>query len=494
MSNSFLRILIRLYFNFLYLLIQIDQAKTRKYARKNWEAIPLPDHEIEDYEAQKERLKNNFENMKGKKWWVLTSGTRKEPKKVPFNKERLHEVHKSFLKSMIVLTSDFPGAKTFFAFGALKTDDSLTSSMISDEMKPGHLELLQAPYRYLTTPEGKGLRNNIGDLAARVAILVLTLPRFVYATNPSTLTHFIDELHTHWPMVKLKIKELLNSQNLLKPLLTIQEGNGLKRLQSITQSDFNLERIFPQLLAVITWDGGYVRTFLNRLMEILPKGVMHLPMYSMSTETIETLPHKFNNRIVFLPTMNKTRPEFLDSDGKLLNPHELIPGMVYSLIITNEWGFERYDTQDEFQVVEMIDHLPHLIFLRRRNITASVTGEKLTESQVRLMQELLLEKFPILGNATLCLFPIIENNNIRYQLAMIGQTEDLSDLLTSEAEAILFEINTEYRDKVQSGRLLPMVGKAMTVKELALMMGQENSWESQFKVMPLYEKPVTKNS
>lgn len=276
----------------------------------------------------------------------------------------------------------------------------------------------------------------------------------------------------------------------------LQGSEELRALSKISDGEviLNPDLIFNDLKAVITWDGGYVKSFLDRLMNELPAGVKHIPMYSMSTETIETLPHRINGKILFLPTMKYSLPEFLNSDGKLLKPSELKIASTYSLIISNIWGLERYDTQDEFQVVEMIDGIPALKFLRRRNVTASLTGEKITESQALLLQQMLKEKHPELVRNSLSLYPLIDQKKAGYQMVIIGEHAADENQITQDAETFLCEINNEYRDKVKSGRLLPIHLKKMSVRELASVMGQESRWESQFKVMPLYEKPVTKNS
>lgn len=492
MKNSIARLIIQFFFDCLSLIIQIDQAITRKRIFSRWNQIPVPQHGPEDFDAQRNRLEKYFATLSGKKWWVLTSGTSKEPKKIPYDEKRIKDLNKVFLKSMIVLTSEFKGPKTFFAFGSLEKDQSLTSSMVDEYDRPSLMELLQAPYRYLATEEGKKLRLLAGDLGARVAILVVTKPRFVYATNPSTITHFLDEVQKNWSEIQIHLQNLVKDESVLKSLLRLEDGDGKKNLDVILNK--GPEKLFPELVAVITWDGGYVKTFLDRLMTMLPAKTRHLPMYSMSTETIETLPHRVRGKIVFMPTMKHTLPEFMDKNGKLLRANELEANSTYTLIITNHFGLERYDTQDEFLVTEMIDRLPALKFLRRRNVTASLTGEKITEPQALLLQQMLREKYPELLKSSLSLFPVIDNKEARYHMVIIGEELNNQNTISLDAEKFLGEINSEYKDKVKSGRLLPIHLKKMSVRELASLMGQENRWESQFKVMPLYEKPVTKNS
>ena len=491
--NGVLRQLIRFTFFILNTLIQFENVLLRKRIRSTWKKMRVPTHTPVDYEGQVSYLLDAYSRMKAP-FWVQTSGTRSEPKKIPYNEQRIEMVNKAFLKSMITMTSHLKGVKTFFAFGSMDKDRSLTSSMLDEKKIPSTFELLQAPYRYLSLKEGQNLREKTGDLAARVAVLLVSVPRIIYATNPSTITHFIAQVLMNERNVRENIRTLLQDQEAIKTLLKLQDGDGLRRLKTfIEKKDLKAEDIFPELKAFITWDGGYVFPFLERLKQCLPHAE-HIPMYSMSTETIESLPHRINGRIVFLPVMKGVLPEFMDNDGNLWPAHQVEPGFTYTLVVTDKWGLSRYDTSDQFEVSELVDGLPHIHFKRRRNISASVTGEKISEEQVLQLNIKLKEKFPELRNYSLSLYPVFKNDYPGYNLAILGGEEVRTKLISEEAEEILSNINSEYKAKVSSGRLRKIEVLKLTVAELAGIMGQGQYWESQFKVMPLYEKPVRQNS
>ena len=57
------------------------------------------------------------------------------------------------------------------------------------------------------------------------------------------------------------------------------------------QEPLPLPACIPALHAYCSWDGGYVGTFLQSVQRHLPPDrFTHIPMYSMSTETVQTLP------------------------------------------------------------------------------------------------------------------------------------------------------------------------------------------------------------
>lgn len=471
--NAGLRDSLRVVFWILAKVIQIDNWFVRREKRA-FTSNALP----QGFEDQRENLLRRARKSGEKIFIAQTSGTRNVPKTVPYTASRMKLVQKTFLKSMITLTAPYRGRKTFFVFSSVEDDSSLTSGMLQDKT-PNLIELLQAPYRFLTTPAGIKLRREVGLLTTRVAVIAVTSPRYFYATNPSTLTHFLDEVENEWPLIRENLRKCLSNQELLK----LTDGSG--RLEKLIQSEsFSLSALAPDLVGIITWDGGYVAPFLTRLKEKYPK-LIFIPMYSMSTESIETLPHRVKGKLHFLPTMKGVNPEFL-RDGVITR--DLKINETYTLLISDIWGLHRYDTQDEFEVVAIVDGLPDLRFKRRRNITASMTGEKISEEQCLLLYQELRQKFN-LQEVYLSLYGRMQGDQGQYILNLIGPKKEIPDI-EATAEEILGALNQEYHSKIQSGRLLPMKVESLSVSAFAELMGQKVKWESQFKVMPLYEKPL----
>ncbi len=450
------------------------------YARNNLSGFP-----VTGYEGQKERLRQVFDGMQGSKYMAETSGTTREPKLIPYDEARTRHLQKTFLKSMMTLTCVYPGRKTFFVFASLNKDQSLTSGMMVEKQNPSLIELLQAPYRYLYTEEGQALVERVGDLSARIMVLIITQPRFLYATNPSTLTYFLKELELRWKEIRVRIK------NIPPGLLRLSDGDGERRIMSlvIREKPPGIKEIIPNLTAVITWDGGYVKPFHDQLSTYF-QGIDLLPMYSMSTETIETLPHRIRGKLYFFPLSKGFYPEFREPESeKILTLFELEKGKSYELIVSDEWGMRRYATSDMFKVVNLIDDLPDLVFVKRVSLTSSLTGEKITEEQALDLIQKLKNRFPELSSLSLSLYPASHEGNVGYHLALIGNFF-LPLSLARVAEDELGKINSEYQSKVKSGRLKPLEVVMLTEQEFAIKMGKENHWESQFKVLPLYARLI----
>lgn len=439
-----------------------------------------------DFEGQKDRLQQIFEKMPAPKYLAQTSGTTNSPKLIPYDLKRTRYLQKTFLRSMITLTSDFKGPKTFYVFASLKKESSLTSGMM-DEKKPSKLELLQAPSRYLQTKEGQALIERVGELSARIMVLIITQPRFLYATNPSTLTFFLKELETRWKDVRIHLKKIPPG------LMRLRDIDGERRVMNFVMREKapRLQELLPHLTAVITWDGGYVKPFLDQLKGLLP-GVSFVPMYSMSTETVETLPHKMNQQIHFFPVSRGVYPEFHEpGTEKFLTPFELEKGKIYEMIINDEWGLRRYCTRDLFEVTAILQGLPDLRFIKRKGMTSSLTGEKLTEEHVHELSVVLRKRFPELGDSAVSLFPVSQEGVFSYELAVVGRLS-LPETLSAVADQELGKINHEYAFKISSGRLKRLSARLFSEQDLATLMGKESHWESQFKVLPLYEKVIAR--
>lgn len=471
--------------------IAMDNYFQRRSYRKRYAIFyarnAITSHKVTDFEGQREKLAQVFEKMSGPKYMAQTSGTTREPKLVPYDLKRTRYVQKAFFRSMITLTRDIPGHKTFFVFASLRKDQSLTAGMVEENKNPSYLELLQAPYRYLHTTEGQALIEKVGELTARIMVMVVTQPRFLYATNPSTITYFLKELELRWKEVRVRLKSVPPGLQRLGDA----QGERLMMTFLIRDKAPRLQELLPELKALITWDGGYVKPFLDQLKDALP-GIQFLPMYSMSTETIETLPHRIDGKIYYLPVAKGTYPEFNEPDTeKLLSPFDLVKGKTYELIATDEWGLRRYATRDLFLVKDIVGGIPDLAFVKRKGMTSSLTGEKLTEDHVQSLADFITQRFPELGKFSVSLYPVQTNDQIGYELAVITRSRlpyELEEIAAFE----LSRINTEYASKVSSKRLAPLKVVAMSEQKLAEMMGKQAHWESQFKVLPLYEKLIVR--
>ena len=219
-------------------------------------------------------------------------------------------------------------------------------------------------------------------------------------------------------------------------------------------------------------------------------------MYSMSTETVETLPHFRGQDISFFSIAPGVYYEFIDDSETLLNPQELEPGKLYAMIVSDAYGLRRYQTDDLFLCRRKVNGLPDLVFVRRRSLQYSFSGEKLTAEQFSVVFERLREMYPALlaGKFLTCVPSQPANALPHYQMLVIGDqhTESAHELLAARCDELLREMNCEYRSKRASGRLGRVTSMDLGTREFAAAVAEPN-WETQFKFLPLTLHPLLSN-
>jgi hypothetical protein len=211
----------------------------------------------------------------------------------------------------------------------------------------------------------------------------------------------------------------------------------------------------------------------------------------MSTETIETLPDFRGKDVAFLPLAAGVVYEFieetaLDHVNNLLNPHQLKPGKLYAMVVSDAYGLRRYQTGDLFLCKRKLNGLPDLAFVRRRSLEYSFTGEKLTAEQLTEVFEQLRAMYPsLLADRFLTCVPT-SGALPHYQLLLLGDQPSSSyEFIATRCDELLSAINCEYRSKRLSGRLGPIECANVQIRDFAERFGNNAAWETQFKFLPL---------
>jgi len=427
--------------------------------------------------------------------FATTSGSTGKPKEILYTRRRLLALKLTFSDMFARACYAFRIARTsLYIFSSFETDTSLTSLLLDETKTPGYISTLQAPYRLQHHPAIRALVSKYGTAAVRLWILTVSKPGVLYSTNPSTISTFLDELAHDWPHSSRLIKDWCNNPASFSPAVhkifhRLESRGCTKRLQQIALSDgpMSLSRCAPTVNTYMCWTGGYVQPFLNRLAAHLPSPRYTLiPMYSMSTETIETLPCFRRDETAFLPIAPGVVYEFLDDDGNLLDVDQLEPGQLYEMVITDAYGLRRYRTDDLFLCKRKFHNLPDLSFVRRRTLEYSFTGEKLTAEQLTSVFEQLRTRYPaLLANTVLTCVP---SQPPHYKVLLIGDSYSINrDELAACCDALLSEINCEYRSKRTSGRLGSIEVTSIGLKDFVAMYP---AWETQFKFLPLIRDPI----
>ena len=443
--------------------------------------------------------------------FALTSGSTARPKRIFYTKRRLRSVRLAytdvFARSCWALGV---GRKSLYIFSSFGKDDSLTSLLLEESNLPPYLATLQAPYRIEYHPAIQDLASHYGATAVRLWILAIANPGVLYSTNPSTLSNFLDELAVNWQRSSQLIRDFGNQPRSFDPAIGkiaqhLDSRGSNERLMRIATSGraLPLEACAPAVEAYVCWTGGYVKPFLNRLASHLPSQRYRLiPMYSMSTETVQTLSHFEKDSVAFLPLASRVLYEFLkegeEGPANLCTPEQLQVGKAYTMVLSDPYGLRRYQTGDLFLCRGFVAGLPDLCFLRRQGLEYSFTGEKLTAEHVSIVFQKLREQFEWLesGDFLTCVPSQPEDEPIpHYKMVLIGDSNDWAEVSGSEVarhcDVLLGRVNLEYKNKRASRRLGPVRFMGIPLSDFVDRIGgsqHQDNWQTQFKFLPLYRR------
>ena len=434
--------------------------------------------------------------------FALTSGSTGEPKKILYTSRRLRTLKFTFTDMFARAVRAYGLKRTsLYVFSSFSQDASLTSMLLDESKLPVYFSTLQAPYRIQHHRSIRTLVSQYGASAVRLWLIAITNPGVLYATNPSTISTFFDELQTNWLPCSRLATDWHNDVDKFDPTLRrfvrrVTSRGSTKRLRLIATSarPIPLEQLAPAVQAYICWTGGYVKPFLDRLAKHLPPPRYRLiPMYSMSTETVETETVFRNGDVHFLPIARGVVYEFIaagvaDYAPNPIAPAQLTPGQTYAMVVSDSYGLRRYQTGDLFTCRRMTNGLPDLLFLRRRALEYSFIGEKVTAEQLNIVFDRLgIEHPATLADAFLTCVPSLPlNEKPHYKIILIcdSQITPDTDLLAAKCDELLSNLNCEYKNKRANGSLAP--ARFIHTSAALFAQGFENSWETQFKFLPLY--------
>jgi len=419
--------------------------------------------------------------------FATTSGSTGKAKEILYTKRRLLTLKLTFSEMFARACYALAIKRTsLYVFNSFQTDSSLTSLLLDENSLPGYFSTLQAPYRVQQHPAIQSLVAKYGSAAVRLWILTISNPGVLYSTNPSTISTFLDELASDWRRSSRLVRDWYeNAEEFATEVHTIarrlESRGSADRLKHVAMSDtpLPLSAYAPGVTAYICWTGGYVKPFLDRLAVHLPSTRL-IPMYSMSSETIETLPYFCGDDVAFLPLGAGVVYEFIE-ETELLEAKQLETGRLYAMVVSDGYGLRRYQTDDLFLCKRKVNGLPDLVFARRRSLEYSFTGEKVTAEQMTEVFDQLRTRYPslIAGRFLTCVPSQSAHGLPHYKVLLIGdqRTSGSHHLLASTCDELLSEINCEYKSKRASARLGP----------ITFVEAPKQDFPSQFKFLPLYQ-------
>lgn len=214
--------------------------------------------------------------------------------------------------------------------------------------------------------------------------------------------------------------------------------------------------VWPGLSLLAVWTGGSVAGYLPLLRQLYgdvplrdhglsaSEGRMTIPLEDETDSGLLDIESHF---FEFVP-----EEEWGSESPTVLLAHELEVGRSYFILLTTSSGLTRYDIHDVVQCTGFLGTTPMLRFLHKGAHVSSLTGEKLTESQVVAAVSSVLA-----GDACAPAFSVTPcwGDPPGYLLLLesalagrVGLVEDVEQALQCQ--------NMEYAEKRRSGRLAPL--------------------------------------
>jgi hypothetical protein len=208
---------------------------------------------------------------------------------------------------------------------------------------------------------------------------------------------------------------------------------------------------WPQMQILAVWTGGSVGAYLPRLKEWYGEVAFRDHGLSASEGRI-TIPFRDGTSagVLFIPEEEHEQP-----NPTILEADELIEGRNYFVLLTTSSGFYRYDIHDVVRCVGFEGTAPVLEFLNKGANFSSVTGEKLSENQVIAA---VTHGFAASGIAIEQFTMAPQWGDPPGYLLLVEQGTDRSRHaeLVRRIDERLGELNCEYANRLETGRLKPL--------------------------------------
>ena len=251
--------------------------------------------------------------------------------------------------------------------------------------------------------------------------------------------------------------------------------------------DLTISDIWPNLKLISTWTSGNCSILLPALYAQLNHKKIIGEVGYMSSEFRGTINLDIKNEIQ-IPTLNENffefveRGEFGNKNPKFYMLHEIEIGKDYYIFVTTQNGLYRYFINDIIQVTGKYNNTPTIRFVQKGSGVVNLTGEKLYEEQVNKAVLNIIKK----NNLNIEFFVMVAFcKELKYRLFI---EQPFNSSYTQDLEEGISCLNIEYKEKRNSGRLLPLEiicvesKIAEEFKQYNLNKGQR---EGQFKLVRL---------
>ncbi len=436
--------------------------------------VPPTDYDV--LEPLVERVRNGDLNVlttERPSMFATSSGTTGRAKYIPVTPSYLREYSHALHVHTFRLFADFPDLLQGQALVPSSSDvEGLTPAGIPYGAISGYLTRTQPALikRFYVLPYAL---SNVKDVDAKYYLTLRAAieadVRLIVMPNPSSLTLLAEKLQrfaeeliydvrrggvhpdfaAHAVAARLQLPVRPNSKRAAE-LATV-----LSRTGRLLPRD-----VWPNLRVISCWKGGTMPLYLRRLPELYgdcpvrdlgymaSEGRGGTPLVNSGAAGVLSITSHF---FEFVPEeqIDRPNPDFLTCDQLEAN-HQ------YYVYFTTSGGLYRYHINDVVRVVDFYRHTPVIQFVRKGQGISSITGEKLTESQVTAALLQALDAEPMaLEHFTAC---VALGDRPAYAFYVEGAGSESAESLRRFAVNIdraLCANNAEYEAKRSSQRLGP---------------------------------------
>lgn len=471
-----------------------QEAKLLKIIRQNQESIYGREHHfdkiqsIEDFQRlvppnEYEDLAPYIEaSMNGHKrqltvedpfMFATTSGTTSKPKFIPITESHMLDYIHAFQLHNYHLAKDFPNvASGSYMILTSNDEEGRVPSGVPYGAVSGVLNRRQPPMikQFFTLPYEVCKIKDIDQkyyLMLRIGLAKNVTA--ILACNPSSMILLADQLHEHAAdlisdiysgTIRESYRPPAHLADAFAPYFHANKERA-KQLSTLLDKHGTLlpSHVWPELELLSCWKGGPMSFYLNQLPEyygnvairdfgyMASEGRGSIPLTNEGAGGVLALGSHF---FEFVPeiTMEAGQPKFLTADQLELHGR-------YYIYFTTSAGIYRYNINDVIEVVGFLNRTPVIQFVRKGMGVSSITGEKLTEEQVRIalsyaVNQLQLKQIQHFTAA-------VELDHPPYYTLFAELKSDLPEPVRNEFVRVfdhsLQAQNLEYQDKRQSKRL-----------------------------------------
>ncbi len=366
-------------------------------------AVPVCNYEdLRDPILRIARGENNILTAEPIRRFFVTSGSMAAPKYIPVTPSFIRDKARAFDIFWNLAMEAHPGiVRNGLIFNFADTGDN--------QRAPGGLpcssesSFWNAFWRGGAGKDQRALPREIlkiSDSESRIytiaRILVETDLTLLMALNPSTLLVLADVMQRNASRLIADIRSggltegVSVSTEILAYMRSRFPGNPARarELQAILNDGGSLPAasVWPNLQLAVCWRSPVVGPYLDLLHPFLA-GIPHRDYLTMASEGIMGIPFQDEISGGILP-IHTHFFEFIPEESwnepcpATLQAHELEPLGRYVVVLSTSAGMYRYSMGDVIRVRGFIGSTPFIEFLHRAGHTCSLTGEKLTESQV----------------------------------------------------------------------------------------------------------------